>query len=67
MLCVVHRLASWAANFGVRAARLVLRVGALVLVAIALWLFVIQPLPEPIAQDALVGIAGIVATECRSG
>jgi len=67
MLCVVHRLASWAANFGVRAARLVLRVGALVLVAIALWLFVIQPLPEPIAQDALVGIAGIVATVLSLG
>ena len=67
MVRVVHRLASWAATLSVRAARLVLRVGALMLVAIAIWLFVLQPLPEPMAQDALIGVAGIVATVLSLG
>ena len=67
VLRVVHRLASWAAKLGVRAAGLVLRVGAVVLVAVAIWLFVLQPLPEPIAQDALIGVAGIVATVLSLG
>jgi hypothetical protein len=67
LLRVIHRLESWAAALGVRAARLVLRVGALVLVAVAVWLFVVQPLPEPMAQDALIGVAGIVATVLSLG
>jgi hypothetical protein len=67
MLRVVHRLASWAATLSVRAARLALRVGAVVLVAFAIWLFVLQPLPEPMAQDALIGVAGIVATVLSLG
>jgi hypothetical protein len=66
-MLAVHRLTSWAAALGVRAARLVLRVGAVVLVAIAIWLFTVQPLPEPMAQDALIGVAGIVATVLSLG
>ena len=63
----VHRMASWAASLGLRAARLVLRIGAIVLVAVAIGLFVLQPAPEPMAQDALIGVAGIVATVLSLG
>jgi hypothetical protein len=66
-LRTVDRLASWAATLGVRAARLALRVGGLVLVAIAIWLVILQPSPEPMAQDALIGIAGILATVLSLG
>jgi hypothetical protein len=64
---VGHRVAARAAALGVGAARLVLRVGAVVLVAVAIGLFLLQPSTEPMAQDALIGVAGIVATVLSLG
>jgi len=64
---VARRLLSWAATLGLGAARLGLRVGAVLLVAVAIVLFLLQPAAEPMAQDALIGVAGIVATVLSLG
>lgn len=48
-------------------ARATMSAAPFVLVASALWLFAAQPLPERVELDALVGIAGIVATVLSLG
>ena len=52
---------------GEQVGRVVARIAPLVLVAAAVALFVGQPIPDPINHDALIGIAGILATVLSIG
>ena len=64
---IVTLVESWVLRGVVAAARLALRVAPMVLVAIATWLVLMQPAPDPITHDALIGIAGILATVLSLG
>lgn len=61
------RIASRLARVAAIAARLGARVGSLGLVVIAAWFVVTQPVPDAIERDALIGVAGILATVLSIG
>ncbi len=63
----INRIASWVARSAAAVARVALRLAPLALVGVALWLIALQPFPVPIDHDALIAIAGIVATVLSLG
>lgn len=62
-----YRIAFGIARATVAVATAALRVAPLALVAVGIWLFLVQPSPETADLDALIGIAGIVATVLSLG
>lgn len=68
LLARVRHRAARAANRIARSVVMTLaRVAPLVLGAVAVWLVLVQPSTQPVDQDALIGIAGIVATVLSLG
>jgi hypothetical protein len=63
----IQSIASWGARAAVAVARVAFRVALLALAAAALWLIAYQPLTEPMDHDALIAMAGIVATVLSLG